>query len=132
MRPQALDGRLVLLVDDGPLVLHLVARLLTEAGYVVLLAGDGEEGLAVTATLGDKLGLVVTDIRMPVLDGFTMAARLRDAKPDLPLLFISGFAPVGGRESLPGPMLNKPFTSDALLTHVRGLLSTSDAAIKPA
>ena len=48
MRPQALDGRLVLVVDDDPLVRHLVARLLTEAGYVVLLAGDGEEGLRAT------------------------------------------------------------------------------------
>ncbi|CAN5753497.1 hypothetical protein BH24GEM1_BH24GEM1_16520 [soil metagenome] len=69
MRPQASDGSLVLVVDDDPLVRHPVARLLTDAGYVVLLAGDGEEGLAVTATLDDKLGLVVTDIRMPVLGG---------------------------------------------------------------
>jgi CheY-like chemotaxis protein len=117
-----MDGRIVLVVDDDPQLRGLVARAVTDAGYQVLTAADGEEALAVARTLDGQLGLVVTDIRMPVMDGVTLAARLTDSHPRVPVLFISGFAPLDQASALPGPLLPKPFTPDQLLRQVRQML----------
>lgn len=126
-----MDGRIVLVVDDDPQLRGLVARAITSSGYQVLTAGDGEEALALASTLDGQLGLVVTDIRMPVMDGVALAARLAGSHPRLPILFISGYATVAQTVSLPGPLLPKPFTHDQLLHHVRQMLDATDSASRP-
>jgi two-component system, cell cycle sensor histidine kinase and response regulator CckA len=122
-----MDGRIVLVVDDDPMIRDLVARAITGAGYRVLTAGDGEEALAVASTLDGQLALVVTDVRMPVMDGIAMAAQLTGSNPRLPVLFISGYAPEA-KGALPGPVLPKPFTHDQLLRRVRCMLDATDGA----
>ncbi len=123
-----MDGRIVLVVDDDPQLRGLVARTVTGAGYRVLTAGNGEEALALAATLDGQLGLVVTDIRMPVMDGLALASHLGTTHPRVPLLFISGYVPKADVESLPGPILPKPFTHDQLLDQVSKLLPAVDDA----
>jgi CheY-like chemotaxis protein len=130
--PRDSDGCLILVVDDDPIVRQLLARMLADAGYPVLLAGDGKEGLAVAATVRARLGLVVTDIRMPIMDGPTMVAQLELVGPRLPALFISGFTTMVDSAALPGPVLNKPFTSSTLLEEVRRLLDARGGAALPA
>jgi CheY-like chemotaxis protein len=66
--------------------------------------------------------LVVTDIRMPVMDGWELAAHLRSMTPSPPILFISGYDAHVGPQNLPGPVLAKPFRPDQLAASVRRLL----------
>jgi two-component system, cell cycle sensor histidine kinase and response regulator CckA len=115
-------------VDDDPMVRDLIARTITGAGFRVLTAGDGEEALAVAGTLDGQLGLVVTDIQMPRMDGIALADHLASSNPRLPVLFISGYAPQAQGAALPGPVLPKPFTHDGLLLLVHQMLDATDGA----
>jgi CheY-like chemotaxis protein len=111
----------VLVVDDDSGLRGVLARALAEAGYRVLTAADGEEALALAGTLIGQLGLVVTDVRMPVMDGITLAGRLAHLPSPPPVLFISGYA--DGHE-IPGPYLTKPFGPAVLLEAVGQIVST--------
>ena len=84
------EGRTVLLVEDQDPVRFVVARLLRLLGYRVLQASSGDEALRVCGSVGDSIDVLVTDIVMPGLDGVELARRVRSARPDLPVLFISG------------------------------------------
>ena len=112
---------MVLVVDDDPGLRAVLARALADAGYRVLTAADGEEALALAGTLIGQLGLVITDIRMPVMDGLTLAGRLAHLPSPPPVLFISGYA--DGHE-IPGPFLTKPFGPSVLLEAVGQIVST--------
>jgi len=115
---------MVLLVDDNAAIRELAARILTSEGYQVLTAENGEQALVLASTLNGQLGLIVTDVRMPVMDGLELASRLARLKPTVPVLFISGFA---NSVALPGPVLAKPFGADALLATVAQFLPVNVA-----
>ena len=88
-------GGRVLLVEDEDSVRLVAERALSRQGYEVTTARDGEDGLeALKAALGEGKGfdLVVSDVVMPGLDGPAMARELRKLAPDLPVLFMSGYA----------------------------------------
>lgn len=119
MTSEQSSGPMVLLVDDHAAIRDLATRILTLEGYRVITAENGEEALALANTLNGQLGLVVTDIRMPVMDGLELATRLAGLKPTVPVLFISGFA---NGVAVPGPILAKPFGADALLEAVAQFL----------
>ena len=119
MTSEQSSGPMVLLVDDNAAIRDLAARILTFEGYQVITAENGEEALALASTLNGQLGLVVTDIRMPVMDGLELATRLARLKPTLPVLFISGFA---DSMAVSSPVLAKPFSADALLAAVAQFL----------
>lgn len=124
-----MDGRLVLVVDDDSMLREVVGRAIGDAGYRVLLAASGEEALTLASTLDGQLGLVVTDVRMPGMDGLTLALRLLRLRPGLPVVFMSGYT-AHERSTFPGPMLAKPFTLDQLLAQIRHALG--DGAPTPA
>ena len=84
-------GGHVLLVEDEDPVRMVAERALTRAGYTVTPARDGEEGLEKVQG-GGKFDLVVSDVVMPGLDGPSMARAIRKIAPDLPVLFMSGYA----------------------------------------
>jgi CheY-like chemotaxis protein len=121
------DSKIVLVVDDDALLRAVVGRVISEAGYRVLLAGDGRGALAVAGTIEGQLALVVTDVRMPVMDGITLAGHLGAARPRIPMVFMSGFVPDAREVALPGLFLSKPFTPDALLLLVQQALGTRGA-----
>ena len=87
--------------------------------YSILSAESGEEVLALFGAMGRDISAVVTDIRMPGMDGLALAAALRDLGISVPILFVSGFVVVG---EAPGPFLPKPFLPDDLLAAVQRLL----------
>ena len=122
--------RTVLLVDDDPLVRSLLGRALSNDGYAVLAAADGEEALALASALNGQLSLVVTDIRMPVMDGLELASHLIELNPKLPILFISGFLPATAK--VPGLLLSKPFTPTVFLDHVHRLTGPAVTADRSA
>lgn len=108
----------VLIIDDEPEVRRVARRVLRRLGYDVLVASDGEGALEVVREHADDLDLVVTDIVMPRLGGQGLYERLREEHPELPVLFMSGYAKkdVGGGGELDDsvPFLPKPWTVEEL------------------
>jgi two-component system cell cycle sensor histidine kinase/response regulator CckA len=84
-------GGKILLVEDEEPVRLVAERALARAGYTITTAADGEEGLEHVAK-GGKYDLVVSDVVMPTMDGPAMAREIRKLAPDLPILFMSGYA----------------------------------------
>jgi CheY-like chemotaxis protein len=118
--PPEIDRRpVVLVVDDEPMMRWFMTTALREH-FRVLVAADGREALDTVREVGDEIAALVTDIRMPHLDGLELAAQLQAMDDPPPLLFISGF--MGGGE-LPGPFLAKPFRPEALLAAVQRLIA---------
>ncbi len=118
--PGGSRGR-VLVVDDEPIVLMFIARLLEEAGYQVETAMNGVEGLRMAEDNPAMFDLVITDIRMPALDGWELGRRLGQRRRSLPVLYVSGY---DLEQSAPNParFLRKPFEPAELLERVAGLL----------
>jgi DNA-binding NtrC family response regulator len=112
----------VLVVDDEPLVLQLMARALKEAGYAPFTAGGALQALELLGRLPAHPLARVTDIRMDPIDGPGLAKILRLQCPGLPVLFVSGFGPGDQYGNLPGALLEKPFQTDQLVAAVAGLL----------
>ena len=81
----------ILLVDDDPIILEMLTRLLTQQNYTILKANNAEEALSLTEEEGDNIDLLITDIAMPGMDGDELALILLDRYPSLKCLFMSGY-----------------------------------------
>ncbi|MFO0696910.1 MAG: ATP-binding protein [Polyangiales bacterium] len=103
----------ILVVEDQPDVRELVRMQLEDAGYRVLEAEHGRAALAVVDE-HRRIDLVLTDVVMPELSGPGLARELVGLRPDLPILFMSGYADPTD-ELLSGPLLKKPFPREELL-----------------
>jgi PAS domain S-box-containing protein len=119
----------LLLVEDDPQVRAIAARVLSARGYRVLQAADGLEALRAAEAHPGAISLLVTDVVMPGLGGRGLADTLRERRPELPVLFLSGY-PEGGLET-GASFLQKPFTPDQLAAAVRQLLDAGRAAARP-
>jgi PAS domain S-box-containing protein len=119
----------ILLVEDEPMVLRFTQRVLEQNGYEVLAAANGEAALDIAQREGHRIDLLLTDVMMPGLGGVELVSKLHAARPDLPVLFISGYseAPVstGGAPSDGVDLLQKPFPPKALRERVREILDRS-------
>jgi PAS domain S-box-containing protein len=113
----------LLVVEDDPLVRLTIQACLAPLGYRLTVAADGAEALGVDPA---SIDLLVTDVVMPGLSGGSLAERMREARPQLAVLFVSGYETgllfpdgiPGGRSAF----LQKPFTTEALARAVRSLL----------
>jgi two-component system cell cycle sensor histidine kinase/response regulator CckA len=115
----------VLLVEDEPMVRTVAERALTRHGYQVLTANNGEEALEIVER-GDEIALLISDVVMPVMDGPTMVREARKTRPDLPILFMSGYAEEQLRKSIDianVAFLPKPFSVQELAEAVRKVLA---------
>jgi CheY-like chemotaxis protein len=112
----------ILAVEDEPLVRHLVVEALNDAGHTVLEAPDGEAALSIIRETPD-LDLIVTDVRMPKLDGFALAIAMQQLRPNLGVLFMTGYmgtqVPVG---LLSAKVMQKPFDPDVLVGTINNML----------
>ena len=117
----------VLIVDDDPGVLYFVGRVLERAGYVTVSATSGREALEAAARLG-SVDLLVTDLRMPPMNGDELARQLRRTEPDLKVLYLTGCSDYFFTErGTPGPseaFLEKPCDMQMILTAVTSILDT--------
>ncbi|ATR21045.1 Sensory transduction protein kinase [Roseomonas mucosa] len=125
--PRGGAGEVVLVVDDEPSVRMLVAELLEEQGYEVLQAAEGTTGLDILQSTR-RIDLLVTDVGLPGgMNGRQMADAARIARPDLKVLFITGYAEaavVGEGNLAPGMhIMTKPFDIAALTARIRDLLA---------
>ncbi|HEX2761096.1 MAG TPA: ATP-binding protein, partial [Rhizomicrobium sp.] len=82
----------ILLVEDEEAVRSFAARALRMRGYHVLEAGGGEEALEIVKAGDTKIDLIITDVVMPNMDGPTMVRHVKEMKPDLAVIFMSGYA----------------------------------------
>jgi two-component system cell cycle sensor histidine kinase/response regulator CckA len=82
----------ILLVDDEASVRKFLSRILAKEGYQVLEARDGEDALARSEAFKGAIHLLVTDVMMPVMNGKDLADRLCVMRPDIKVLFISGYS----------------------------------------
>jgi two-component system cell cycle sensor histidine kinase/response regulator CckA len=127
-RPSELWGTgTVLLVEDEAMVRAVAERALTRQGYNVLVAENGEEALEILGREG-KVDLLISDVVMPTMDGPTTVREARKMHPDLPILFISGYAEEQLRKSIDIPnvsFLAKPFSVQQLAETVRDVLAAN-------
>jgi signal transduction histidine kinase/CheY-like chemotaxis protein len=126
----------ILLAEDDPDVRIVIERVLREAGHEVLSAGGGHEALARSRTYRGTIHLLVSDVVMPDINGAELAKQLLIERPDLRVLFVSGFVPEGNLlPAQPGQVveyLAKPVTSDRLQRKVAALLApVLGAAVMP-
>ena len=119
-------GVTILVVDDEPAVLGVASRILHRSGYSTLEAGTCEEALAL-ASSGD-FQLLLTDSVMPGMSGPTLAERVAELRPGMPILHMSGNSAgkLGEERIRDGELafVQKPFTADELLAKVRAALGT--------
>jgi CheY-like chemotaxis protein len=116
----------ILLVEDEPVVRHLVAEILEASGYTVLQAGEGPSALELLRRHRGALHLVVTDVVMPGMSGPEVAQAVTSMRPGTQVLYISGYtdSAIGHHGVLePGiAFLQKPFNAEELNRKVRALL----------
>lgn len=111
----------VLVVDDDPAVRSVLCRTMEAAGYSVHAAGDGLEALTLAHAL--PVDVVVTDLRLPRMDGRQLAGELAMRYPRVRVLFMSGYAAHLGSPDLLGPVIPKPFRADTLIKSVQEVLA---------
>ncbi|HEX2661886.1 MAG TPA: ATP-binding protein [Candidatus Acidoferrum sp.] len=120
----------VLLVEDEADVRALTCEFLKAAGYQVLTAVDGEEGLDIGHKFADEIDVLVTDVVMPRMRGPELAKRLKRLLPDLKVIYMSGYTEElsEGQSILEGAsFLQKPFSRDGLLRQIRDTLKGKPA-----
>lgn len=124
MAPSAVGHETILLVEDEEEVRALIRDELRKRGYRIVEARNGVEACLVATPHMGRLKLLLTDVVMPGMSGTELAKHLRMIKPELKLLFISGYADdVGIGDGDPASAyLQKPFTPEALAGCVRELL----------
>lgn len=118
--PAPTDKTCVLLVDDESAIRTLFAASLRRGGYHVVEAEDGEDAIA-AARKAERIDVVVTDIRMPKMDGISMANALREAHPGIRIVFVSGYPTDLTALGPNSCMLAKPFLSADLMKAVHQL-----------
>ncbi|MFT3709864.1 MAG: ATP-binding protein [Archangium sp.] len=119
----------VLLVEDDPIVQASLKRALTNLGYVVHATADAREALALCRSR-TRIDLLLTDVVLREGGGVKLASEVRDVRPHLPVLFVSGHA-----ESPPsslGPMLPKPFTTTELEAALTRVLAVPERTVSVA
>jgi two-component system cell cycle sensor histidine kinase/response regulator CckA len=118
----------ILLVEDDHAVRSSVAHLLTESGYQVLQARDGDQAIRIARARGGEIDLLISDIVMPGMGGNEVAVQVQKLHTEAKLLFISGY-PVQARLAAAGAkLLCKPFSRAQLAEKVREVLDHRPAA----
>ncbi|WP_298469843.1 response regulator [uncultured Erythrobacter sp.] len=122
-------GGKILLVEDEDMVRAVAERALARAGYEITACPGGEEGLEAITT-GGEFDLVVSDVVMPGMDGPAMVRAIRQLRPEIPILFMSGYAEEHLRKDIDIPDMHfiaKPFSVAAIGEKVASVLRAAEA-----
>ena len=119
----------VLLVEDAAPVRGITRRVLERQGYTVVEAPDGETALSLAGRYQRPIHLLLTDVVMPAMNGRTLAARLKETRHDLKIIYMSGYTDDAvvrpGMAVRQVAYLQKPFTAEALARKVREVLDSA-------
>ena len=132
-RPEELRGtETILLAEDEDTLRALTRHLLELYGYRVLEACDGNQALRLSEQTADQIHVLLTDVVMPGINGRILADQLKQKRPDVKVVFMSGYTGqrVGEKDILePGSLfLQKPFTREGLARKIREALQVSTGA----
>src|SRR5438874_2084028 len=116
----------ILLVEDEPEVRNVICRVLGKHGFTVLQAADGLDALELLNSQTAPIDLLISDVVMPNMNGIELRKRLLETRPDLKVIFLSGY-PEGmlQRETLSAKntfLIEKPFTPSQLADKVKAVL----------
>jgi PAS domain S-box-containing protein len=127
-------GGLVLLVDDDKDVRAVAAAMLDDAGYEVIEAGSGGAALEYLDREGGRVRMMIADLAMPGMSGVELAHAARRSRPDLPILFVTGFAGAAlpPEDASHDRLLRKPFRAAELAANVAAALAGRQELIAPA
>ena len=118
------EKTIVLVVDDEPTILRTASASLAGIGLRVIVAEDGHEGWEAFTKFQDEICLVLTDIVMPVMNGLELAERIREMRPDMKILLMSGYSDkaleIEGRLNF--AFIRKPFLPTDLVRRISGML----------
>jgi len=124
---EASKAATILVIEDEEAVARVLRRTLEEAGYELLLARTGREALTMMLANGGRIDLVISDVVMPEMSGPQFAQHLRIDRPEVPVIYISGYTDDmtvrAGLVHSGAVLLEKPFTSEDLLRAVAAALS---------
>jgi CheY-like chemotaxis protein len=118
---------MLIVVDDDDGIRVLLEELLVDRGYHVVTAPNGAEGLD-RIRREPRLSLLITDIRMPGIDGWELARRARKMRADLKVLYMTGYPGEQHPGDAPrGPLLRKPWRAGEFYNHIEQLIGSGDA-----
>ncbi|MBM6595056.1 response regulator [Microvirga pudoricolor] len=118
----------ILLVDDDDAVRFMVGEALIDSGFDVVRAASGKEALlvlALTLTSAPPIDALVTDIRMPEMNGWEVARRVRDILPELPVVYMTGYIEELEPEVLGGVLLHKPCRVGVLIEAIQTVTNST-------
>ena len=114
-------------MEDEDQVRAMTCTLLQKAGYTILEGRNGPDAINASEKHGGPIHLLLTDVVMPRMNGQSLYRKLSACRPEMKVLFISGYTDSAlfrhGMTDSPAAILLKPFTPDALLTHVGATLT---------
>ncbi|MFA5904818.1 MAG: response regulator [Desulfobacula sp.] len=127
-----MNKKKVLVIDDESVVLNSVHKILTSCGYDVETTSRAKIG--VDRALKEPFHIVLTDIRMPEMDGLTVLRDIKRVKPTLPVLIITGYASVNSAIQAmklgAANYIEKPFEPDELARAVSGVIDSSSGILQ--
>jgi CheY-like chemotaxis protein len=116
-------SKTILVVEDDAVIRYIVRIVLERMGHIVLEACDGAEGLTVSRNFSNPIDLVVSDVRMPKMNGPEMVCRLQAERPGIRVLLISGYFTETVAPDLRAEFLPKPFLPGAIEKKVQEMLA---------
>lgn len=121
------DGETILLVEDDPDIQLVMSTVLEDAGYTVIVARDGEEGVSLFEAHASSIALVIADIMMPKMKGRQFQEQVRRLRADIKVLVVSGYQEIDLKRwdllDARSAFLQKPFDLDMLVVKVRELFN---------
>jgi CheY-like chemotaxis protein len=130
------SGVTILVVDDEPSVLALARTILWRAGFDVLEASNPSEALNIAASHPTPVRVLLTDVLMPGMNGFELAEKVKTGRPDIAVLYMSGFTDTvllesTGRSLSGLPLIRKPFTAHRLVSTISEMLESPSSGFEP-
>jgi CheY-like chemotaxis protein len=117
---------MILIVDDESSVRKVVARVIEKRGFEPIHARNGLEAVEIFGSYHSEIALVISDVQMPVMDGLEAIDRMREMRPGMRAIIMTGAA--GEFDSRGCPLLRKPFTPARLLECVDETLTAGGAS----
>ncbi|MDA8429735.1 MAG: PAS domain S-box protein [Geobacteraceae bacterium] len=123
----ALPANTILVVEDNPMVLSMVREILEDAGHRVITADEPSRAIEIVRSCGVAIDLLVSDVVMPQMNGPELYERIKDIRPGLRVLFMSGYAGVvsahNGHLEEEANFISKPFTMESFMRKVSEVIA---------
>jgi len=126
-----MDNERILIVDDETELVESSIRLLNRMGYHVIGETEPDNAIEILRNSQENFDLVITDLTMPTMTGIQLAQKIKDIKPDIPIILLSGFNYEAYTKDIDGSLIadfiTKPIHKDDLVQVIRRVLDTKNS-----